>query len=409
MYISVATIMHLESSSSPIRPISIAAFFMLLYDPSFLKNAAFILSFTAVLSIIFLRQPFEYILSLLHLPKLLNRYLAVTFAANIGTMPMVAYIFGTLSLSSLFVNPLILWSFTIILPTSFAIAFLSIFSISTLYLSSGLAVLLDTLISFLEYVKSIPGLYFYVGNIKPITILAVYTIMLYITSIFNKWQIKRLKEAYSKTELDKIPVTQLPKEKTVEIHIDSKSKATPTLIGKEASVPKKENIITNKPTKPSNPLKNNEIIAAIDEILCGLKRIKIKNHEKTKEIIPVNSLVIDSQNIYYRLFEMDSDIFNKEPERLLQAHIFMLSIIGYELLNRLNPYLINPLPDEILEIEHKVKDKFLAVAIIADSIMNSNIPNQVSEQQMQIVLNQGKLIFIRAQKLLQQIVNDKAF
>ena len=291
MYISLAAIMHLESSSSPIRPISIAALFMLLYDPSYLKNAAFILSFTAVLSIIFLRQPFEYILSLLHLPKLLNRYLAVTFAANLGTMPMVAYLFGTLSLSSLFVNPLVLWSFTIILPISFAIAFLSIFSISTLYLSSGLAVLLDSLISFLEYVKSIPGLYFYVGNIKPITILGIYAIMLYLTSIFNKWQIKHLKEAFSKAELDKIPVTQLPKEKTIEIRIDSKSKATPTLIGKETLVPKKEILPPNKPAKPSNPLKNNEIIEAIDEILCGLKRIKIRNHEKSKEIIPVNSLV----------------------------------------------------------------------------------------------------------------------
>ncbi len=404
MYVSVAAIMHLESSSSPVRPVAIAAFIMLLYNPSYIKNAAFILSFTAVLSIIFLRQPFEFILSKLHLPLVLNRYLAVTFAANLGTMPMVAYLFGTLSLSSLIVNPLILWTFTFILPISFVIAFLSIFSISTVYLSSGLSILLDYLISFLEYVKNIPGLYFYVGNISPVTILCVYVMMLYLTSIFNNWQLKHIKAAYEKQEIEKIPVKQLPQEKSIEIHIDSKSKATPTLLSQKIHIiENKKNDIKENP----NPFSNSEIVKAIDEMLSNLKRLKVKN--SNQEIFSVNSMIIESQNIYHRLFEMEEELFKKEPERLLQAHIFMLALIGYELLNRLNSNLEQPIPNDILEIKTIVKDRYLPIAIIADQLMNSNLPNTVTNEQLKVVLNQIKILFIRSQKLLQQILSDKNF
>ncbi len=406
MYLSAAVILHLESSSSPLRPVSIAAFFMLLYDPSLLNNSAFILSFTAVLSIIFLRQPFEFILSKLQIPEVLNRYLAVTFAANLGTMPMVAYLFGTVSLSSLFVNPLILWVFAFILPISFLIAFLSIFSISTVYLSSGLSVLLDLLIKVLEYVKNIPGLYFYVGNISPVIILCIYAIMLYLTSIFNKWQVSYTESTYNKQGIDKIPVTQLPKEKSIEIHIDSKSMATPTLLGEKKRIIESKKVI---PQKPSDPLENEEIIEAIDEMISDLKRIKVKNYEKPKELIHVNSLLIESQNLYHLLFEMDKDLFIKEPERLLQAQIFLFAILGYELTNRLNANLEEPLSSELFIIDSEIKTKHLSMAIIANRIMKSDVPNKVTDNQLKDIIIQGKAIFIKAQNLLLQILNDKNF
>ena len=413
MYIAVAVIMQIEAASSPVRPVAIAAFLMLLYEPAYLKHAGFILSFTAVLSIIFIRQPFEYVLNKIHFPKMLSRYLAVSFAANLGTMPMVAYLFGTLSLSSLFVNPLVLWTFTFILPISFLIAFLSVFSISTVYLSSGLSVLLDTLIRFLENVKSIPGLYFYVGNISPVTILIIYALMLYLTAIFNKWQIRRLEESYNKSQIDKIPVTELPKEKSIEIRIDSKSKATPTLTGKKLYVPKEEKVVRKK--RFINPFINLEIVSAIDEVLSSLKRLKVSSNDSQKELIPVKNLVIDSQNLYYRLYDMNEDLFEKEPERLLQAHIFMLSIAGYELLNRLSPNLVNLETvaqseyENDYNVESEVKDKFLSVALRSDTIMSKIVIENVTDNQLKVILNQGKVLFLRAQKLLDKILKDENF
>ncbi len=406
MYLSVSTIFLLESTSSPIRPISIAALIMLIYEPSLLHNASFILSFTAVLSIIFLSPPFKFLLDMLHLPESISRYLSVTFAANLGIMPMGAYIFGTVSLSSLFVNPLILWSFTFILPLGFIIAFLSMFSISTVLLNSGFSILLDTLISFLEYVRNIPGMYFYVGNISSLTILLIYSAMLFMVSIFNKWQIKYIESITRKPALEKIPVTNLPSKKTAEIVIDKNSKAISTLLGKNEVHNKR---LKEEIKKPSNPLKNNEIVEAIDEMITGLKRIKIDNQEITDDLIPVNNLNIDSQNLYYRLLNMDEELFIKEPERLLQAHVFMLAIPGYELLNRINSDLETPISNDILFIDSKVNDRYFAVAILADSIMNSDISEKIADSQLKEIIKQGQNWFGVAQKLLQQILDDKNF
>ena len=273
--------------------------------------------------------------------------------------------------------------------------------------------LLDAIIRFLEYVKSIPGLYFYVGNISPVTILVIYALMLYLTAFFNKWQISRLKESYNKSQIDKIPVTELPKEKSIEIRIDSKSKATPTLIGKKVSVPKSEKIVSKK--RFINPFNKVDIVNAIDEVLSGLKRLKVMNNEKSKELIPVNNLVIEGQNLYYRLYDMDESLFDNEPERLLQAHIFMLSIAGYELINRLDSGLVHFEVHEEMEseqeydLESEVKDKYLSVALRSDSIMSKIVPDDIPDNQLKLILNQGKVLFLRAQKLLDKILKDENF
>ena len=406
MYISVATVIHLESASSPIRPISIAAFIMLLYDPALLKSAAFVLSFIAVLSIIFLRKPFEFAISKLHMPDVLSRYLAVTFAANIGTMPMVAYLFGTVSISALIVNPLILWTFTFILPTAFFIAILSMISIPlAVFLSPGLSVLLDTLLGFLEYAKSIPGMYFYVGNMGTTTIIAIYSLLLLATTAFNKWQIKILVEkAGGKPNLTKIPVRKLPGPQDVKICIDQHSKAMPTLLGKEHKT-----IVLAPDSKPVNPFTNPEIVGAMDDMISDLPRIPNNNLDKSKEIIPVNSLSVESQNLYYRLFNMNRELFKKEPERLLQAHIFMLALPGYEILNRISSRMNPPLSREEMSVDIIVKDRYLTMAILADSIMNSFHSERVVDTQLAEILEDGRTLYQAAQEQLRLILNDNCF
>lgn len=406
MYISVATVMHLESYSSPIRPISIAAFIMLLYDPALLKSAAFILSFIAVLAIIFLRKPFEYVISKLHIPDVLSRYLAVTFAANIGTMPMVAYLFGTVSLSALIVNPLILWTFTFILPTAFFIAILSMISIPiAIFLSPGLSVLLDALLGFLEYAKSIPGMYFHVGNVSSTTVLAIYSLILLATTAFNRWQIKVIESSLSnKPNQTKIPVRKLPTNEDIKIRIDSHSKAIPTLSGRENKT------MTLAPdSKPINPFSNPEIVGAMDDMISELPRILNINMSKSEEIIPVHSLSVESQNLYYRLFSMNSELFIKEPERLLQAHIFMLAIPGNEILSKISTKFNPPLSRDEIAVDIIVKDRYLTMAILSDTFMNCFTPERVIDTQLSEILEEGRELYQTAQEQLRLILNDKCF
>ena len=406
MYISVAGVMHLESFSSPIRPISIAAFIMLLYDPALLKSAAFLLSFIAVLAIIFLRKPFEYVISRLHVPDVLSRYLAVTFAANIGTMPMVAYLFGTVSLSALIVNPLILWTFTFILPTAFFIAILSMISIPVaIFLSPGLSILLDALLSFLEYAKSIPGMYFHVGNVSSTTVLAIYSLLLLATTGFNKWQIKTIESSLTnKPNQAKIPVRRLPTDEDVKIRIDSHSKAIPTLSGSESKT-----IILAPDSKPINPFSNPEIVGAIDDMISELPRILNINMSKSEEIIPVNSLSVESQNLYYRLFSMNGELFIKEPERLLQAHIFMLAIPGNEILSKISTKFNPPLSRDEMEVDIIVKDRYLTMAILSDTFMNYFVPERVIDTQLSEILEEGRDLYQTAQEELRLILSDKCF
>ena len=406
MYVSLATAMHLESFSSPIRPISISAFLMLLYDPSLIRNSAFILSFTAVISIIFFRKPLEFIISKLRFPSVLTRYFAVTFSANLGIMPMVAYLFGTVSLSALIVNPLILWSFTFILPISFFISFLSLISIPLgILLSPGLAILLDLLTACLEYFQSMPGLYFYVGNINPIMVTAIYALFFMGVHLFNKWQIIKFKaNNEKKAELADIPIRKLPQNEEIKIHIDNKSKAMPRFLEKDYKPGK----LQDKPEIQS-PFRNQDIVGAINEILNKLKKIPIDDSYKTNDIIPANSLTIEARRLYQRLFSLNSHTIKKEPKRLLQAHIYMLAIVGYELLQRVSTIMNPPLSPNELSIDVRVDNRHLTVAILADSIMNSYLSERVSDKAMKEILKEGRLLFLRALEQLNRILSDESF
>lgn len=107
-----------------------AGLIMLLYDSKQLFDPSFILSFGAVLSIIFLYKRFEdYIVIRMKANnywKKLWFWIVVTFfvtlAAQIGTLPLTALYFNKLSIVALFVNIFAVWSSNI----SLALGFLQI-------------------------------------------------------------------------------------------------------------------------------------------------------------------------------------------------------------------------------------------------------------------------------------------
>lgn len=107
-----------------------AGLIMLLYDSKQLFDPSFILSFGAVLSIIFLYKRFEdYIVIRMKANNFLKKlwfWIVVTFfvtlAAQIGTLPLTALYFNKLSIVALFVNIFAVWSSNI----SLALGFLQI-------------------------------------------------------------------------------------------------------------------------------------------------------------------------------------------------------------------------------------------------------------------------------------------
>lgn len=84
---------------------------MLLYDPRLLTDVGFQLSFTATLGLLYIRPLFEVNqrIKILLQKSLIGEELATTIAAQLATLGVILYHFGTYSLWSIVVNGLVLW------------------------------------------------------------------------------------------------------------------------------------------------------------------------------------------------------------------------------------------------------------------------------------------------------------
>lgn len=85
--------------------IATAAFVLLIYQPLYLYDVGFQLSFGAVISIIVLSPVLERVY---FIPKTIRLYLISTLAASLGTYPIIAYHFNTISVIGIVVNLLVL-------------------------------------------------------------------------------------------------------------------------------------------------------------------------------------------------------------------------------------------------------------------------------------------------------------
>ncbi len=87
----------------------VSAAFMLLWQPGFLFDLGFQLSFLATLGIIFVKP-------LITLPQnFFTESITTTFAAQVGTLPILLGVFGQFGLLSLLVNALVLWTIPIVM------------------------------------------------------------------------------------------------------------------------------------------------------------------------------------------------------------------------------------------------------------------------------------------------------
>ncbi len=119
-------------STNGFNSISVAAFIILILNPNELFNAGFLLSFSAVFSILIFYPKFSTQIKQFHLSSLVEKillFMSVSFAAQIGTLPFTIYYFNKLSLIALLANLIVIPALGIILSIGIITLLFSIFSV----------------------------------------------------------------------------------------------------------------------------------------------------------------------------------------------------------------------------------------------------------------------------------------
>ena len=140
-----------------LNTLSVAAFFMLLYNPFYLFDTGFQLSFLAVLSILFIYPVISRYWRVRHpVPRYIWGIVAVSLAAQLGTAPVVIYKFAYFPVyflpANLIVAPLVL----VIIYGSVASFVLSPFTVLHIWVVKGLNGVLRLLNDSMQWVGDLP-------------------------------------------------------------------------------------------------------------------------------------------------------------------------------------------------------------------------------------------------------------
>ncbi len=401
MYIVTAFVFHFEAAPSSIRPLSIAALIILLYDPAQIMEPAFIFSFGAVAGIILLRRMFEQLLMRLKLGKTLARYIGVTAAANIAVMPLSAMFFGAFSLIAILVNPAIVWMFSIILPAGFLVGAVAAFSPEYgLFLAPGLSLPLEGMLYLLEWAQNLPGAYVYLGNLPGIAVAIFYAGLL---TLAGRWNRSKLPSATSSTARPNDNLTDAARSTNAGSQIREPQIGAKAAVGKYSAGPDHVAITFNR--EQTNPFKDPELIRSLDGILLSCKRRSLKSTVPAGEVdFNPQLLSLENQNLFYQLLDLDRKVLNEENYRLIQAQIFLLALAGGEILARISTHLRPPPDPADFNIDFVVKDRFLAMALLGDRLLASSLLTRTSNQHFMLLMSRGQSLFSRARSQLQRFV-----
>ncbi len=395
MYLVVAVIYHFEAFPSPTRPLGIAALVILFYDPSQICEPGFLLSFSAVAGIIMLKPMFEFFLCRACLPRSFARYLSVTFAANFAVIPMAALLFGSFSLVSLLVNPAVVWTFSIILPASFLVGLISAFSPGAgLLISPVLSLPLDGLLSFLQWSQSFTWANVYTGTLPGFVVAMTYALMLAGSGLWNRRMLisscrkndPRLQAVPSASQ-ETVPLIRQP---------DNKPTTARLSAGESRPVLPVERHLTNI-------FKDQAIVKEVDAMLLSTRRRSLKDFSPPADLeLEPNLLSLENQHLYYQLLDLNRQLIASEHFRLIQAQVYLLSVSGYEILNRISAH-ISPPPDPgELTLDFVVKDRYLALAILGDRLLHSSLLTRADSHNFMLLMSRGQTLFSRARNQLQR-------
>lgn len=186
----------LQRQTDAFNVIASAALIILILKPQQFFQASFQLSFMAVISIVFLYQRFKNVAEkstlfaklLEHkLGNLAGKLFLVTLAAQLGTLPLVAYYFHRVSLISFLMNLLVIPLLGIIIALGLLSMFVALVSIpvAQLYANTN-AVILETLIRILEKFGSYTFSAIEVSKVGVIIIFGYYILLWIIINLDRK-------------------------------------------------------------------------------------------------------------------------------------------------------------------------------------------------------------------------------
>lgn len=149
---------------------------MLIYQPNWLLNISFQLSFLATLGVIVVAPVFSNALK--KIPKLIREDFAVTLAAQLMVLPIIAYNFNQISVVGLIANSLVLWSIPIVMISGFGTMIVGLVN-NLLGSIVGLVpgILLTYFIYIVQFFSKIPGASFNIGQTGTLMWIGYYLIL----------------------------------------------------------------------------------------------------------------------------------------------------------------------------------------------------------------------------------------
>ena len=171
---------------NPLGTLLVAAVLLLIYQPLWITDLGFQLSFAATLGLLVGAGPIGSRLDFL--PPAVATALAVPLAAQIWTLPLQVAIFGRIPTYSLLANPLLMILLLPLLVAGFGVAFVALLSpgLGSL-LARPLGLLLTPLINWVSWIAGWPFSSYYTGGVSLLQCLLLYGALVAVT-FWPRWQ-----------------------------------------------------------------------------------------------------------------------------------------------------------------------------------------------------------------------------
>jgi len=196
MFSIVAVCRAAERETSALNSLGIAAVIMLAADPSALFDMSFQLSFSAVLFIVILTP---ILLELYEPHNPIGRYVwrvsVLSFAAQIGTAPIVMYHFSGFSTYVLLANLFVVPAMFVVVSLSMSLWILGWFPAIRILVVAVLSWLIETMTSLIAWVASLPYSHLELSLENGWVIFVIYAVVIYVCLWYREKRSRRLVQA----------------------------------------------------------------------------------------------------------------------------------------------------------------------------------------------------------------------
>ncbi len=187
-----------ERDNSPINALSLAALLILLFDPSGIYDIGFQMSFLSVLSILIIQPGLS---ALINPRNIVLKYMwdivSVSVAAQIGTAPLVVYLFGNFPVYFIIANLMAIPIMYIVVSGTIVLWLVSWIPMLRRIVVIILTALVDLLDKMLDTVSDMPGAGFHIAVNDPFAVCAIYAVVIMFCLFFKKGNIRYLLVAIS--------------------------------------------------------------------------------------------------------------------------------------------------------------------------------------------------------------------